>query len=63
MWYNEIFNVTGPTVIYTVDEDTHSTIGSSVISNNVTSTVIPPDGGAVVGRYIYTTLGPTYDAS
>ncbi|KAK2628787.1 hypothetical protein QTJ16_001890 [Diplocarpon rosae] len=65
MWYNEVFNATGPTIVYTINEDTHSTIGSSLIPSN--SSIVVATGtqylDANQGIYIYTTINASFDRS
>jgi hypothetical protein len=39
LWYDEILSVDGPTMIYTIDEETHATLGSSLRQSNTTSTI------------------------
>ncbi|OWO97550.1 hypothetical protein B2J93_661 [Marssonina coronariae] len=64
MWYHGVFNATGPTVIYTIDEDTHSKIGSSLVPSNSSIFATGTESlNANQGRYIYTTINANFDQS
>jgi hypothetical protein len=54
VWWNEILTVPGPTMVYTLDNYTHSTIGSHIIYPNATT--------PIVGNY-FTTIIDAQNAS
>ncbi len=39
IWFDEIITSTGPTIFYTLNRDSQSTIGSHLVYNNITSDI------------------------